>query len=62
LATLSAARTQNVLANGAPKTVALAAGYHLAFGVAACCLVVAMIVAATVLQTQILETATEAAA
>jgi EmrB/QacA subfamily drug resistance transporter len=50
LATLSASRTQDVLASGAGDTAALAAGYHLAFGIGAGCLVVAAIVAASVLR------------
>lgn len=50
LATLSAARTHDVLASGATSAVALAAGYHLAFAIGAGCLVVALIVAATVLE------------
>ena len=62
LATLSAARTQDVLARGAARTVALAAGYHLAFGIAACCLLVAVIVAATVLQTKGVQIEAEAEA
>ena len=55
LATLSASRTASVLASGASNSAASAAGYHPAFGIAACCLVVAGIVAATVLQTETLE-------
>lgn len=50
LATLSATRTRDLLAAGSTKPVALAAGYHLAFGIGAGCLVIALIIAATVLQ------------
>ena len=51
LATLSASRARDALASGAGNAAGLAAGYHLAFGIGSCCLVVAGIVAATVLQT-----------
>lgn len=60
LATLSASRTRDVLVTGASSNAALAAGYHLAFAVAAGCLVVAAIVAATVLQPEDLEGVVEA--
>jgi MFS family permease len=50
LATLSASRSGSLLAHGASNAVALAGGYHLAFALAAACLVVAGIIAATVLQ------------
>jgi EmrB/QacA subfamily drug resistance transporter len=50
LATLAAARTQAVLAAGAGNAAALAAGYHLAFWIGAACLVVAVVISATVLQ------------
>jgi len=50
LATLAASRTQVSLASGASNAAALAAGYHLAFGIGAGCLVVAGVIAATVLQ------------
>jgi predicted MFS family arabinose efflux permease len=51
LATISAWRTHDVLASGAGNAAALAAGYHLAFGICAGCLVAAGIIAATVLET-----------
>jgi EmrB/QacA subfamily drug resistance transporter len=51
LATISAWRTHDVLASGAGNAAALAAGYHLAFGICAVCLVAAGIIAATVLET-----------
>jgi MFS family permease len=60
LATLSASRTHHVLTSGASNSAALAAGYHLAFGVAAGCLAIAGIVAATVLQSEALEDDAEA--
>ncbi len=50
LATISASRTRDALASGAVNATALAAGYHLAFGICAGCLVAAGIIAATVLQ------------
>ena len=50
LAALSASRTQDALASGAGNLAALAAGYHLAFGVGAGCLVAATLIAATILQ------------
>jgi MFS family permease len=49
LATLSTARTQNLLADGASLSVALTGGFHLAFGVGAGLIVLAMALAATVL-------------
>jgi MFS family permease len=55
LATISASRTRDVLASGAGNATALAAGYHLAFGICAGCLVAAGIIAATVLETPISE-------
>jgi MFS family permease len=51
LATLAASRTRDLLAAGAGNATALATGYHLAFGIGAACLVVAVVIAATVLQT-----------
>ncbi len=51
LATLAAARTHDLLAAGARNEAALAGGYHLAFGIGAACLTVAVVIAATVLQT-----------
>ncbi len=50
LATLAASRTHDLLATGVGSTEALAAGYHLAFGVEAVSLVVAVVVSASVLQ------------
>ena len=49
LATVSASRTHDALAAGASNAAALAAGYHLAFGIGAACLVAAVVIAATVL-------------
>ncbi|MBV9898465.1 MAG: MFS transporter, partial [Chloroflexi bacterium] len=49
LATLSTARTQNLLADGASLNVALTGGFHLAFGVGAGLIVLAMALAATLL-------------
>ncbi len=49
LATAAAARTQSALAGGASMVAGLSAGYHLAFGVAAICMALATIIAATVL-------------
>jgi EmrB/QacA subfamily drug resistance transporter len=59
LATVSASRTQDVLASGAGSAAALAAGYHLAFGISACFLVVAGIIAATVLESASAESGAE---
>ena len=50
LATVAASRTHAALAGGAKNVAALSAGYHMAFGVAAVCLLVAAVVAATVLE------------
>ncbi|MGZ3531249.1 MAG: DHA2 family efflux MFS transporter permease subunit [Vulcanimicrobiaceae bacterium] len=55
LASLSASRSHDLVASGSGNVAALAAGYHLAFGVAACCLVVSGIIAATVLQSEEVE-------
>ena len=49
LATIAAARTHAALVAGANSARALTQGYHLSFGIAAGCLVLAAIVAATVL-------------
>jgi hypothetical protein len=51
LATLAESRTHDLLATGVGEAAALAAGYHLAFGIGAVCLVLALIVSAIVLQT-----------
>jgi MFS family permease len=50
LATLSATRSDHLIAQGANKASALTSGYHLAFAVAAGLVVVAIGVALTVLQ------------
>ncbi len=50
LATLAAGRTRDLLSAGAHDETALAAGYQLAFGIGVACLVVAVFIAATVLQ------------
>jgi EmrB/QacA subfamily drug resistance transporter len=50
LATLAASRTHDLLAAGAVNAVALAGGYHLAFGIGAVCLLAAVVIAGTVLQ------------
>ena len=50
LATISASRARDALASGASNVAALTAGYHLAFAVGTGCLIVAVIVAATVLE------------
>ena len=50
LATVATSRTHDVLGSGATNAAALAAGYHLAFAIGAACLIVASIIAATVLQ------------
>jgi MFS family permease len=50
LATLSATRTQNLLAAGHSQASALTSGYHLAFWIAAGLVAAAIVVALTVLQ------------
>ena len=50
LATAAAAQTETLRASGATTTAALSAGYHLSFTIAAACLVLSAIVAATVLK------------
>jgi EmrB/QacA subfamily drug resistance transporter len=50
LATLSATRSQHLLAGGTAKAAALTSGYHLAFAIAAGLVVAAIVVALTVLQ------------
>jgi EmrB/QacA subfamily drug resistance transporter len=52
LATVSASRTDALIAHGRPVTVALTDGYHLAFWIAFGLVVVAIAVAATVLRPQ----------
>jgi EmrB/QacA subfamily drug resistance transporter len=51
-ATLSTSRTDGLLAGGAPIASALTGGYHLAFGVGAGLVVVAVVFAATLLRPQ----------
>jgi predicted MFS family arabinose efflux permease len=50
LATIAASHTHTLLRAGTNGTVALAAGYHLAFGLCAACLIVATLIAVTVLK------------
>jgi hypothetical protein len=50
LATLATSRTNHLLDAGEPGPVALAGGYHLAFGIAAAILLAAVVLAATVLR------------
>jgi hypothetical protein len=52
LATLSATRTDNLLADGEPVAEALTGGYRLAFAVAAGIVVAAIGVASTVLRSE----------
>ncbi|MEV0092201.1 MFS transporter [Streptomyces sp. NPDC050738] len=51
LTTLAASRTDRLLGEGHSRTEALTGGYHLAFGIGAGLLVIALVVAATVLRT-----------
>jgi EmrB/QacA subfamily drug resistance transporter len=50
LATLSASRSNELIGHGEPTAVALTSGYHLAFGIGAALIAVAMVVAVTVLE------------
>jgi hypothetical protein len=50
LATLSRSHTERLLADGKGLNVALVAGYHLAFALGAALVVIAIVVAATVLR------------
>lgn len=50
LATLSASRSSTLIENGESTAVALTSGYHLAFGIGAALVVVAIVVAVTVLK------------
>jgi hypothetical protein len=50
LATLSASRSDQLIGDGESAVVALTSGYHLAFGIGAGLVVVAITVAVTVLQ------------
>ena len=50
LATLSASRSNGLIGEGEPAATALTGGYHLAFAVAAALVVVAIVIAATVLE------------
>jgi EmrB/QacA subfamily drug resistance transporter len=50
LATLSASRSEHLLAGGEPTAAALTSGYHLAFAIAAGLVVAAVVVALTVLE------------
>jgi hypothetical protein len=52
LATLATSRTDHLLASGWSAPAALAGGYHLAFGIGACLVAAAMVVAATVLRAE----------
>jgi EmrB/QacA subfamily drug resistance transporter len=51
LATVSSSRTENLLADGKDLATALTSGYHVAFWIGAGCVVAAIVVAATVLET-----------
>ena len=62
LATLSASRTDHLLAQGESSASALVGGYHLAFAVAAGLLVAALVVAAVVLRSERAPALSEAAA
>jgi EmrB/QacA subfamily drug resistance transporter len=55
LATLATSRTDNLLADGESHASALTSGYHLAFGVAAGIVVVAIVVALAVLRPEAVE-------
>ena len=50
LATLSATRTDNLLADGESRASALTGGYHLAFWIGAALVVVSFVIAVTVLK------------
>ncbi|HYW26433.1 MAG TPA: DHA2 family efflux MFS transporter permease subunit [Terriglobales bacterium] len=50
LATMATSRTDHLLASGWSAPAALAGGYHLAFGIGACLVAAAMVVAAAVLR------------
>ncbi len=50
LATLSASRSGALIGNGEPTAAALTSGYHLAFGIGAGLVLVAIVIAATVLE------------
>ena len=50
LATLSASRSSALIGSGEPTATALTSGYHLAFGIGAALVLVAIVVAVTVLQ------------
>ncbi len=50
LATLSATRTENLIADGASEPAALVSGYHLAFWIGAALVAVAIAVAAIVVE------------
>ncbi len=50
LATLSATRSEHLIASGTPTSVALTSGYHLAFLIGACLMVVALVIVVTVLR------------
>jgi MFS family permease len=52
LATLSRSRTEEVLTDGAGLAAALTDGYHLAFGIGAALVLVAIVLAATVLRSE----------
>jgi MFS family permease len=52
LATLSASRSEQLIGDGESAAVALTSGYHLAFGIGAGLVVVAIAVALTVLQAE----------
>ena len=51
LASISNARTNDLLAHGASRASALTSGYHLGFAIASGCVLLAIVVAAVVLRT-----------
>jgi len=55
LATMSASRSQDLLASGATQAAALTGGYHLAFGIGAGLVLVGIVVAASVLRREALD-------
>src|SRR5258708_40281226 len=60
LATLSRSRTEQLLSDGASITAALTGGYQLAFGISVAFVLVAIVLAATVLRSEQLQPLTSA--
>ena len=60
LATLSTTRTDNLLAEGESEAQALVDGYHLAFWIGAALVVLALVIAVTVLKREPTESEAEA--